>query len=121
MPGLLGERQNAVVVAVRTVRVVQVVVDHVVHVVAVRNGLVPTVGTMDVFGRVSATRVIGRAVLRVRGVHGEHVFVDMRLVGVVQVPIVEIVDVPVVNDGSVAAIRPVGVLVVVVNPMLVHV
>ena len=49
------------VVAMVTVRMVQVAVDQVVDVVTVRDGFVATTGTMDVVGLMAAALVLGGA------------------------------------------------------------
>ena len=53
------------VVAVIAVRMVQVAFDEVVHMIAVRDRLVPTAGAMLMAGLVATAVMIGRAALRV--------------------------------------------------------
>src|SRR5439155_1284652 len=60
-----GWGPGAVVVAVVAVRVVEVAVDEVVGVVAVRHGLVAAAGAVDVAGRVPAAGVARGAGVRV--------------------------------------------------------
>lgn len=98
------------VVAVPAVRVVQVPIDEVVDVVAVRDRLVTATGTVDVFGRVPGARAVAAA-LRVRGIHRDHVLVDVIAVRVVQVPVVDEVDVALVDHGQMAAAGAVDVTV----------
>ena len=86
------------VVAVALVLVVQVTVDEVVGVVAVGDRLVPAAGTVHVAGVVAGARVAGVAVIRVGRVDREHVVVNVVAVWVVQVPVVEEVDVPLVDE-----------------------
>lgn len=101
----------AVVVAVRAVRVVEVAVDQVVHVVAVRHGFVAAARPVPVAAVVGAAGVVGRAVGRVRAPDGEDVLVDVVAVGVVQAAVVEVVHMAVVPDGRVAAGGAVPVVV----------
>lgn len=81
--GVSGQRQDAVVVAVRLVGMMEVAVHEVVHVVTVRHGLVPAPGSMAMVRRMSAARVIGRAGGGIGAAHGQHVLVHMRLVRMV--------------------------------------
>ena len=79
------------VVAVCAVRVMQVAVDEVVGVVAVRNGLVTAGRAVDVRDVVAAAGVRRRAGIRVGRAHCDDVLVDVRLVQVVQVAVVQVV------------------------------
>jgi hypothetical protein len=100
-----------VVVAVVAVRVVEVALDQVVDVVAVRDRLVPAARTVDVPGLVRAAVVVGRAACRKLAGDLEDVLVDVRLVRAVQVPAVQVVDVVAVLHGRVAAAGAVDVAV----------
>jgi hypothetical protein len=77
-----------VVVAVVFVRVVQVPVDQVVDVVAVRDRLVTAALSVGV-GRIAAR--VGRVAVRMVGVDLEHMLVDVVVVRVVQVAVVQVV------------------------------
>ena len=57
--------KRAVVVAVVPVRVVQVTVDEIVDVIAMRHRLVPATGAVLVAGLVPAALMLGRAAVRV--------------------------------------------------------
>ena len=100
------------VVAMVTVRMVQVAVDQVVDVVTVRDGFVATTGTMDVAGLVAAAFVLGRAAVGVGGRDGDHVLVDVVAMRMVQVTVVQVVDMTVMPDGRVAAAGAMGVVMV---------
>jgi hypothetical protein len=100
-----------VVVAVVSVRVMQVTVDEVVDVVAVGDGFVATLWTVDVVRGVGAALVRGGAVGWIGRVHFEGVFIHMVVVHVMQVAVVEVVDVVVVFDGGVSAAFAVDVVV----------
>lgn len=93
------------------VRMVQVAIDQVIRVVAVRHLRMAAIGAVDVARRMSAALMVGRAGVRVNGIHFEHAFVDVVAVGVMQMAIVQIVDVPVVFDRQMAAIGTVRVFV----------
>jgi hypothetical protein len=77
-----------VIVAVVAVGVMQVPVDQVVDVVAMRHRLVTAVRAVDVVGVVALTLVVGCALRRIVVVDVEAVLVDVVLVWVVQVAIV---------------------------------
>ena len=90
-------------------RMVQVTVDEVIDMVAMRHGLVAAAGTMHMVGGMPAagmTSGAGRGVLRI---DADGMFVDMVAVHMVQVAVVQIVHVAVVLDGRVAAARTVDV------------
>lgn len=107
-----GELDWAVVVAVVAVREVQVAVDQVAGVIAVGHGLVAAAGAVDVTGFVAAALVVGRAGGGVRLGDLDAVLVHVTLMGVVEVTVVQIVHVPVMLDGGVAAAFAVDVIVV---------
>lgn len=91
------------VVAMVAVGMVQVSINEVVHMVAVRNGFVAAARTMDVTRCVSCAGVLGRAGVRIRWSHGDDVLVNVLIVRMVQVAVMQVVDVALVNHGGVAA------------------
>lgn len=99
-----------VVVAVPAVGMVQVASDQVVEVVAVGDRLVAAALAMTVDGVVRAARVLRRAVPRVPAVDGEPVLVHVIAMMMVQVTVVQVVDMPLVIDGGVAAASGVDVV-----------
>lgn len=107
------------VVAMVVMGMVKVVTNQIVDVIAVGHRLVPTASSVLVVGRVpfagmaDATRGIAFA-------HVEHVFVDVILMGMVEVPVVDVVDVAVMLDCGVAATWSVLVLVRLVDRMFAH-
>ena len=98
------------VVAVAVVLVVQVPVDEVVDVIAVRDRLVAAVRPVHVGGFVTVARVAGTAGVRMAVVDAEHVIVDVVAVRVSQVAVLDEVDVALVDDGDVPAAGAVDVL-----------
>jgi hypothetical protein len=88
-------------IAVARVRVMEGACDVVVHVVAVRDALVPAGGP------VRFPALDRRAAARPCAIHLEPVLVEVVLVGRVKVSVVEIVRVVAVAHGFVAAGRPV--------------
>ena len=73
----LRQRNRAVVIAVAVVGMVQVPVNEVVDVVAVRNGGVAAAGAVDVIGVMPCAAVIGGARRRVGAADVEGVLVDV--------------------------------------------
>jgi hypothetical protein len=108
------------VVAVVLVGVVQVARDEVVHVVAVRHGFVTATRRMFVVWLVPAAAVLRGAAVRVVGVDGDGVLVDVALVRMVQVAVVQVVHVAVVQDRHVPAAGAVLVRMVGVGGVFAH-
>ena len=103
------------VVAVVAVRVVQVAVDQIVHVIAVRHGFVPASGAMLVACLVGTAPVIGGAVSRVRTADRQLVLIHVVRVGMMEMAIVQVVGMAVVADGQVTAAFPVDMFVAFVS------
>jgi hypothetical protein len=108
-----------VVVAVIAVRMVELLADEVVDVVAVRNGLVAAAFAVDVARVVTVT--LWRAVRRVLGVDLEYVLVCVVLMRVMKMTFMQIVDVARVSDSGVPAAALMLMFRVGVNPVFVHI
>ena len=93
------------VVAVGPVGMMEVSVDEVVDVVAVRDRFVATAGAVDVSGIVRSAGVLRGAISRVGCRQSNAVLVDVAVMEMVQVTIVQVVDVVVVAHGGMAAAR----------------
>jgi hypothetical protein len=91
--------------------VVEVTVHPEVDVVAMRHGLVPTPGAMEMRSVVAGAGV-RRTCVGVGRVDVDDVLVGVELVDVVEVTVVEVVDVGAVGDRRVTAARAMGVEVV---------
>lgn len=100
------------IVAVVAVRMVQVALDEVVHVVAVGHGFVAAPRAVLVAGGVALAVVIRSACVGILRADLDHMLVIVALVGVMEVAVVQIVNVTVVFDGSVPAAGAVDMLVV---------
>lgn len=96
--------------------VVQMTIHQVIHVIAVWHRFVSAAGTMDVILGMFATVVLRGAAGRVAGIHSESVFLDHACGLMVQMPIVEVIHVPFVLNGSVATL---GSMLMVVSVMMV--
>jgi hypothetical protein len=111
--------ERAVIVAMTAMRMMQVAIDQVVDMVAMRHGGVAAAGTVLVALLMTAAVVVRRAGIRIGSAHLDHVLVDMVFVRVMQVAVVKIVHVIAVPDSCVAAARTVLVRMVVMDLMLV--
>jgi hypothetical protein len=95
------------IVTVTVVRMVQMAIDEIVHMVAVRYRLVSATGSMLMTGFVAPAIMIGRTTLRVFWIYFEDVFLDEGRAGgnrMVKVPIMEVINMTRMFDGSVAAV-----------------
>ncbi|HEY2438547.1 MAG TPA: hypothetical protein VGH93_15300 [Solirubrobacteraceae bacterium] len=93
-------------VAVVAMRVVQVIADEVIDVVAMRHGLVPAALTMGMVALVALAAMVRGARVRPAGVDLEDVLVDMVAVRVMEMALVKVVDVIGVLDRRVAQPGP---------------
>ncbi len=105
----------SVVVAVLTVRMMQVTGDEVVRVIPVRNGFVAAIGAVLMPGVVVAACMIGRAGVGVLARDAYCMFVMMISMLVVQVTVVQIIGVTFVLDRGMAAIGTMLMISVVVS------
>jgi hypothetical protein len=98
--------------------VVQVPPNQIVAVVAVRDSLVSAAGTVPVLLAVPAAGVSRSAGRRVCALVLDLALVDVPRVGVMHVPIVQVVGMPFVLDGSMTTSRPVLVVMLLVALVL---
>ena len=103
------------IVAVIAVWLVKVTVDEIVHVIAMRDGLVTAVRAVLVARCVARTGMVRGAFGAVRRVDAQGVLEDAVAVLVVKVAVVNIVDMTVVLDRGVAAVGAVPVSVILVS------
>ena len=108
------------IVAVITMRVVQMPVDQVIGVITVGDGFVPAFWAMLVSGCVRLAIVSLCAIGRIDKRHFDGVLVHMTLMGVVQVAIMQIVDMIVVLYGGVPAVVSMFVSMLLVNGVVRH-
>jgi hypothetical protein len=90
------------------VGVVKTSVDQIILVIAVRYGFVAAAGTMLVI------HAAARSVVAFSGIHRvdcDRMFLDSVTILVMQVPVVDIVDMPVVADGGMPAVRSMHMVV----------
>ena len=116
---LPGQGKLAVVVTVVAVGMVQVSINEVVDVIAVRHGVVAASGPMLVSGLVLQGRLGRCASVRVFVINGDSMLIHVILVRMVKMPIMEVVGVPVMTHSQMTAHRAVLVIVTPVGGVLV--
>jgi len=114
---LLDDVHGAVVVAMRAMRKVQVAVDEIIDVVPVRNGLMAAAGPVTMTMAMSLTSMSRRAGGRVCRADGKDMLIHVVFMEVMKVPVVQVILMVLVVDGTVAAKRPVPVHMGVMNLM----
>jgi hypothetical protein len=107
------------VVAVRAVRMVEMPVHQVVDMVAVGHRLMAAARSVPVLAIMVAAIMVGRAPVRIAPSDLDRVLVDMPLVGMMEVPVVQVVDMIAMLDGDMPAIGPMGVRMILMDPMVV--
>jgi len=105
-----------VIVAVAVMLEVEMPIDDVAGVVAVWHRLVATTRAVDMVGRVRGTDVAVRATRRVGVADRQRVLLNLPIRGqVVQVAVVDVINMVTVTDRSMAALRAMLMVVVVVD------
>jgi hypothetical protein len=115
-------RDGAVIVAVVLVWMMQVALNQIVSVIAVRDRLVTASRTVGMLRVVGTAAVGGRTGGRIRAAVGELMLVHMAVptVDAVQMSIVEIVDMVIVLDGRMAAAGAVTMRMRIVRLVIAH-
>ena len=116
--GLLCEFQLAVIVAVTAMRMVQVATHEVVDMVAVRHPFMAATRAVDVSSFVTRDR--SGAAVGLSGAEFDNVFIDVIAVWMMQMPVVQVIDVPVMFHGRVAAAGAVVMTVMRMNFVIAH-
>lgn len=115
-PCLTHDVNGAVIIAVIAMRVMQVAINQVIDVVAVRHRGVSAVGSVHVLGVMAFAPMIRRTRIGVGRIDLERVLLDDPVIPlVVQVAIMQIAHVVVVTNGRVPAVRAVFVRVICVR------
>lgn len=98
---LLLRQQRSVVVAMISIRMVQVTGHQIIRVISVRHGGMTALVAVRMVGRVLARAVAGRAANRIGRAYSEDMFVCMSAVGTMQVAAIQIVNMPGMMHGQV--------------------
>ena len=99
------------IIAMRTVGMVEVAAHDIVEVISVRRPFMAAGRAMSVFAIVSFAFMVGGALVRVGATYRDGVLVDVTVVDGMQVTIMEVVRMSIVLNGRVPATRTVGVIV----------
>ena len=102
------------------VGMVQMTVNQIVHVIAVRHSFMATTRAVDMARVVRAARMALRALIGILGRDFDHVIVVMIAVRMQQMTIAQVIGMPVVIDGGVATVGTVVVFMIVVSIAFVH-
>jgi hypothetical protein len=86
----------------------KVPVHQVIDVVSVRHRFMPAIRAVHMILGMSVSPA--RATVRMSGVHGDHMFIDVVLMRMVQVPVMQVIDVSGMLDCGVSATRSVLML-----------
>ena len=105
------------VIAVACVRVVQMSIDEVVHVVAVRDGSMSAVCSMGVLRGVPSAVVSVGAIRGIADVYRKLVVVHVALMRMMKVSVMKEIDVILMLNGSVTAVQAVLVRMILVDEM----
>ena len=108
------------IVAVRTMGEVQVPADHIVHMIAMRNSLVPAVRAMAMSGLVSVAGMRGSTSRWIVAGNGERMLVDVVAMDMVEMAVVQVVGMALMRHRLVAAAWCVMVRVMVMISMGAH-
>lgn len=108
------------IITVPSVRMMQMTVHQVIHMIPVGHRFVPAIRPMHMPRFVAPTRVLRRADVRIRHTHFHHVLVHMVTMHRMQVAVVQIIHVVAVLHGRVAAAFSVDVGMIRMNEMFGH-
>jgi hypothetical protein len=84
-------------------RVMEVAIDKIVHMLAMRHGFMAAVRPMYMSLRMARALMFRRAAFRIGRSYVYHMLIEMVAVRVMQMPIMQVIDVPVVHDADMAA------------------
>ncbi len=97
--------------------VVQVAIHQIVHVIAVRYRFVPATLSMDMPSLMTAALVPARAICRILSRYRQDVLVNVPFMWMMQMPVMQIVDVPFVLNRNVPAPGPMNMRMIFVYVM----
>ena len=99
------------IVAVFAMRVVQMIADPVIDMVAMRHRVMAAAGTVNMTGFMPGAAMVRGAAFRVLARHREHVLVAVIAVRVVQMAVVQVIDMAVMAHGLMPAAGAVAMIV----------
>jgi hypothetical protein len=99
------------IVAVCTVRMVEMSAYQIIDMISMGHLFMPAVRAVSMVAIVALALMVGRAAVRVRAAHRDGMLVNMTLMDMMQVPIMEVISMPFVGYRCVTAVRTVHVAV----------
>jgi hypothetical protein len=90
------------IIAMVVMWMMEVAIDQVVDMLAMRHGFMAAVRPMYMFLRMACASMFRRAVFRIGCGYVYHMLIDMAAVRVMQMPVMQVIDVPVVHDTGMA-------------------
>lgn len=101
----LSLAQRAVIVAMVAMRMMQVAINQIVHMVAMRHRFMAASGSMLVVCIVTSATMLRSALVGIGRADLDDMLIDMVAMHVMEMPVVEVVDMAVMQDGRMTAIR----------------
>jgi hypothetical protein len=97
-----------VIVAMVAMRMMQVVINQIIHMVSMRHRLVAASWSMHVAWVVSGTAMLRSTLVGIRRGNLDDVFIDVVAMDMMEMPVVQIVDMAPMMDGCMPATRAVN-------------
>jgi hypothetical protein len=91
------------IIAMVVMRVMEVAIDKIVHMLAMRHGFMAAVRPMYMSLRMTRALMFRRTAFGISRGYFYHMLIEMVAVRVMQVPVMQVIDVPVVHDAGMAA------------------
>jgi hypothetical protein len=93
------------IITMALMRMMEVAIDQIVDMLAMRYGFMAAVRPVSMSLRMACTLMFRRAAFRIGRTDFYNMLIDMAAVRVMQVPVMQVIDVPVVHDAGMAAFR----------------
>lgn len=103
---------GAVIVAMIAMGMMEMTINQVINVIAVRDGFVTATGAMDVARFMAIAMVLRRATVGVCVRYGDYMFIHVVFMWMMKMTIVQIVDMPFVTDGGMAAVGSMNMVMI---------
>ena len=108
----LSSLHLAMVIAVTVVRIMEVTIDQIIDMVAMRHCFMSAAGPMHMLCGMDGAFVPRRAILRIGRGYVDYMLIDVAFMLVMQMAVVQIVDVAIVHDPGVSALRAVHMIMI---------
>ena len=108
----LSSLHLAMVIAVTVMRIMEVTVDQIIDMVAMRHCFMSAAGPMHMLCGMYGAFVLRRAIFRIGRGYVDRMLIDVAFMLVMQMAVVQIVDVTIVHDPGVSALRAVHMIMI---------